>query len=300
MMKKYLILILVVILAIGLIGISCKSGSKTTPTAPTPTPGPKVIDNFTSASNANNMGGYWFTVDDCADGGASIISPTAGSEGGTFFKVPVTDEPNGQAFAAHLTGTVIGYNTNTKLGYEYGFLEMATQFSALAGATTLTTGCSPTDISMYNGVQFYAKIGPYDTSGGAYKVEIAYTQDGASGLECPTPGVIPNDGGGEENPPTCTQPQSACQCTSLDSNGDYCYTLPTLTGTWVLVTAPFSQWTPPSWAASKNPAPPSTITPVLKTAKQIAWQTLNNPSPTTGNPPGSFNVELYIGGLELY
>jgi len=265
---------------------------------PTATPTPKVIDNFSSASSTNNMGGYWFTIDDCAYGGDSIISPMAASEGGTFFKT--AGGANGEAYAAHITGTVTGYNTTTKAGYEYGFAGLGTLLSAFAGATTLTTGCSQTDISMYTGLSFYAKAGPYD-SGNPYEVVIAYTMNGAGAVICPTPGVISNNGRGIENPPSCTDDSpGACQCASLDSNGDYYYALPALTQTWVLVTAPFAQWTVPSWAALTNPVPPPTIRPVLKNAKQIVWQPLNYPNPTQGTPPGSFNIELYIGDVELY
>jgi len=300
-MKKYLIFILVVIVAMSLIGFSCKSSSKTNPTAPTATPGTKVVDDGSSASNANNMGGYWFTINDCADGGASTVSPTAGAMGGTFFKVSAGTGVN-FSYAAHMAGSVNIDNGTT--GYIYGFIGMATQFSGLAGATTLTTGCSPTDLSSYTGVQFYVKLGPTD-GGQPYKVILAYTDNGAGAMECPTPtSMCPGGGNGCTHDPTCTDNAAACQCASADIQafGDFQNQLgsissaPAATTTWQLETIPFSNFSEPTWDTSDT----EPISTVLKNAKQLAWQTVTNPGPCGSCLGADYNVDLYVGDVVLY
>jgi len=305
-MKKHLMIIIAVCLVMVLITTGCPK-KKSNPVAPgatatvgfqacaaTPTVIPTasglVISNYETTSNTNALGGYWFTIDDCADGGASWVWPKAGAEGGTF-TMSSPGENGTCGYAMHMSGVVEPYNGST--GYQYGFIAMATQMTATSG-----TNCTPMDISMWTGISFYYKQGPTD-SGNPYKVLVAYTSNGVGALVCPTPGATaapPSNG--VENPPTCTDDAAACQCGTLDSYADYEWEFAP-GSTWTQLQVPFSDFTPPSWAGSANPGPPATITPVLQNAKQIAWQTFNNPG-IVANGGAAYNVDLWIGEVILY
>jgi len=281
MKKSFAVMLYIVITAAVMMTGSCKQ-SHISMTAPTPTVTPLVIDNGLHNNNINLLGGIWFTMNDCAYGGMSVCSPTAVSMGGTF----QMDSPgaNGLPYAAHISGTVYGFNTNTGLGYQFGFLEMGTFLSAGSGVS-----CTPVDISLYNGIEFWAKIGSDDNTGG-WVITIPYTQDGPTSVTCPVQGVT-NTAYSAGQAPTCSDMQGACQCLSPDYGEDYQYQL-SLTTTWNLIKAYFVDFKYP-----QSYYPPPSIIYVLQNAKQIQWQPNYYPPSVS---PFSFNADLWIDTPTLY
>ena len=56
-------------------------GSGTTlPTKPSASPSDGLIDDLEDGDAANNLGGYWFTFNDSADGGNTVVNPPQGSD----------------------------------------------------------------------------------------------------------------------------------------------------------------------------------------------------------------------------
>jgi endoglucanase len=126
-----------------------------------------VISDGEANSNQVNpikgRGGYWYTF---LDSNGSTITPTAGSQGGTFAMAP--GGANGTKFAAHMTGTV-GSADTVYAGMGFNFVDPKGEYDATA----------------YKGVSFWAKKGPGSTANVRLKVPDHDTDpDGKVCKEC--------------------------------------------------------------------------------------------------------------------
>jgi endoglucanase len=126
-----------------------------------------VISDGEANSNQVNpikgRGGYWYTF---LDTNGSTITPTAGSQGGTFAMAP--GGANGTKFAAHMTGTV-GSADTVYAGMGFNFVDPKGEYDATA----------------YKGVSFWAKKGPGSTGNVRLKVPDHDTDpDGKVCKEC--------------------------------------------------------------------------------------------------------------------
>jgi endoglucanase len=118
-------------------------------------------DNKTNA--IKGRGGYWYTF---VDNAGSTITPTAGSQGGTFAMSPGGAE--GTAHAAHMTG-VIGGGDAVYAGMGLNFVDPKGTY----------------DASAYKGISFWAKKGPGSTANVRLKVpDINTDPDGKVCKEC--------------------------------------------------------------------------------------------------------------------
>lgn len=120
-------------------------------------------------SNSNQIGtikgrgGYWYTF---VDNNGSTITPTAGSQGGTFAMSP--GGANGTKYAAHMSGQVGGGDTV--------YAGMALNFVDPKGAY---------DATAYKGISFWAKVGPGSTPNVRLKVpDITTDPEGKICKEC--------------------------------------------------------------------------------------------------------------------
>ncbi len=301
-MKKYLIILLALFSLAALVvnGCTCKktqnpvqSGSTATPTTPTgpvacspaktPVPGTwLLIDNCDQGSNSDALGGYWFTICDCAAGtppapngaGNSTVWPVAGSMGGGPFMMSYPGA-GGCGYAARITGTV---NGAAQGGYTYGFIGMACQTSSLAGSI-----CQGMDWSPYTGIQFYAKTGPTDSQEG-YSVIIPNTGDGVASLSNAVSGNI------------CTDAAAASSCASTTAYNDpWVSNIFPPNSTWTQYTIPFTDFgTQGAWGNYIALLGPSTDVPKhgIYDVKQLQWQTIGRTYP--------FNVDLWVDEIILY
>ncbi len=237
------------------------------PACPIKTPVPPsyglLIDNCDSGNNTNLLGGGWYTVNDCSNGGNSRVWPSSYTTGG-FFAMDYPGIGN-CGYAAHITGTVNGASQG---GYQYGYIALGTDSNQNAWSQ-----CMGVDWSAYAGIQFWAKTGPSD-SGYGYRVIIPYSADGASNT------VAAGTGN------TCIDPQYAVSCISLDAYSDnqYVFSPP---ATWTQYKVPFSSFSGPGWGTT----PP--IATVLKDVKSVEWHTYNE----TSYP---YNVDFWLDEIMLY
>ncbi|HEY8946248.1 MAG TPA: hypothetical protein VIM73_18485, partial [Polyangiaceae bacterium] len=126
-----------------------------------------VISDGESNSNQINTikgrGGYWYTF---VDPNGSTITPTAGSQGGTFAMSP--GGANGTKYAAHMTGEV-GNGEAVYAGMGFNFVDPKGQYDATA----------------YKGISFWAKKGPGSTANVRLKFPDVNTDpDGKVCKEC--------------------------------------------------------------------------------------------------------------------
>ena len=119
--------------------------------------------NSNQVNTVKGRGGYWYTF---MDSNGSSITPTAGSQGGTFAMAP--GGANGTKFAAHMTGVVGGADT-VYAGMGFNFVDPKGTY----------------DASAYKGVSFWAKKGPGSTGNVRLKVpDIDTDPDGKICKEC--------------------------------------------------------------------------------------------------------------------
>jgi len=126
-----------------------------------------IISDGESNSNQINTikgrGGYWYTF---VDPNGSTITPTAGSQGGTFAMSP--GGANGSKYAAHMTGQVGGADT-VYAGMALNFVDPKGTYDGTA----------------YKGISFWAKIGPGSTPNVRLKIPDTNTDpDGKVCKEC--------------------------------------------------------------------------------------------------------------------
>jgi endoglucanase len=111
-----------------------------------------IISDGESNSNQVNTikgrGGYWYTF---VDDKGSTITPTAGSQGGTFTMAP--GGANGSKYAAHMTGQIGGADI-VYAGMALNFVDPKGTYDATA----------------YKGISFWAKKGPGSTGNVRLKV----------------------------------------------------------------------------------------------------------------------------------
>ncbi len=126
--------------------------TKNSPEGKSCPPSEGMIADGESNSNQINpikgRGGYWYTF---VDSNGSTITPTAGSQGGTFAMSP--GGANGSKFAAHMSGQVGGGDT-VYAGMAFNFVDPKGTYDATA----------------YKGISFWAKIGPGSTPNVRLKV----------------------------------------------------------------------------------------------------------------------------------
>ena len=104
--------------------------------------------NSNQVNPVKGRGGYWYTF---VDNNGSTITPTAGSQGGTFAMSP--GGANGSKFAAHMTGQV-GTADTVYAGMAFNFVDPKGTYDATA----------------YKGISFWAKKGPGSTANVRLKV----------------------------------------------------------------------------------------------------------------------------------
>jgi len=104
--------------------------------------------NNNQVNTIKGRGGYWYTF---VDTNGSTITPTAGSQGGTFAMSP--GGANGTKYAAHMSGQVGGGDT-VYAGMAFNFVDPKGTYDATA----------------YKGISFWAKIGPGSTPNVRLKV----------------------------------------------------------------------------------------------------------------------------------
>ncbi len=132
-----------------LIGGGCSKGTSATAEnvkssgagQPCPASEAMVSDGESSGNQLNlikGRNGRWYTF---VDGAGSTVTPTAGSQGGTFTMAP--GGVNGSLFAAHMTGQ-IGHSGAAHAGMGFDFADREASYDALG----------------YQGLSFWAKKGP--------------------------------------------------------------------------------------------------------------------------------------------
>jgi endoglucanase len=161
-----------VVMLCALSASGCRRGSATSPEllgSPEgrACSGDGVIDDGEDGNNQilthGGRGGYWYTF---VDETGSSVTPTAGSQGGTFEMT--AGGANGTKQAAHMTGSISTSNI-VYGGMGFNFVDPKGQY----------------DASKYTGITFWAKKGPGSTKNVRLKMpDINTDPDGGICSEC--------------------------------------------------------------------------------------------------------------------
>jgi endoglucanase len=104
---------------------------------PTPASNLVLIENGEDGDNQNALGGYWYSYDDSANGGTSVVVPKP-----FIMTISPGNGANGSAGYVAITATV----TTT---YTYGFVGVGTGMSATSGGLI--------DLSAYQGLRLFIR-----------------------------------------------------------------------------------------------------------------------------------------------
>jgi len=146
MLKKYF-KVMLLMLAFTL-SLSCVEKQTVKKPGESPEAGKAVlINDFEGGSSQTPFGGSWFSYNDAANGGDSIVKPNP-------FGPIKGDGANGSSYFAQMTGTV-----TTK--FQYGFIGIGCD---------IVSNLSVMDISSYNGIKFFTR-----GDGKSYSVKLRTT-----------------------------------------------------------------------------------------------------------------------------